>query len=360
MCARAQVSTGDTGRLQRVLAAAQRGEAITVGVIGGSITQGASASKPERRYGNVMADWWRRQFPQAKVASVNAGVGATGSAYAALRVQRDLIAHRPDFVVVEFGVNDANVRESAETLEGLVRQLLAAPSRPAVLLLFTMHHDGTNAQEWQSKVGRHYALPMVSFRDALWPEIQAGRLKWEDVEADVVHPNDRGHAYAARFITEFLADTLRTMPPQSRPAPVDASLPAPLIGDVFTRTSLLEADALHPISNQGWTYAPSERRWTANKPGSTIEFEVEGTAVLTMHYVVRGPMGRATVRVDAGAPMTLEGWFDGTWGGYRQATEVGRNLAPGKHRVRFELLGDHDSRSTGYEFVILGLGTAGR
>ena len=71
-------------------------------------------------------------------------------------------------------------------------------------------------------------------------------------------------------------------------------------------------------------------------------------------------MGRATVRVDAGAPMTLEGWFDGTWGGYRQATEVGRNLAPGKHRVRFELLGDHDSRSTGYEFVILGLGTAGR
>lgn len=42
-------------------------------------------------------------------------------------------------------------------------------------------------------------------RSRLWPEIEAGRLKWEDVEADTVHPNDRGHAYAARFITERLA-----------------------------------------------------------------------------------------------------------------------------------------------------------
>lgn len=57
ICARALVSNGDSARLQRVLAKARRGEAITVGVIGGSITQGASVSKPEFRYGNRVAAW---------------------------------------------------------------------------------------------------------------------------------------------------------------------------------------------------------------------------------------------------------------------------------------------------------------
>jgi len=79
---------------------------------------------------------------------------------------------------------------AAETLEGLVRQVLKRPNHPAVVLLFMMNRQGANAQEWHGKIGRHYGLPMVSFRDALWPEIQAGSMKWEDVEADMVHPND--------------------------------------------------------------------------------------------------------------------------------------------------------------------------
>ena len=43
MFARSVVSGGHTARLQQVLAKAQRGEAVTVGVIGGSITAGAKA-----------------------------------------------------------------------------------------------------------------------------------------------------------------------------------------------------------------------------------------------------------------------------------------------------------------------------
>ena len=34
-----------------------------------------------------------------------------------------------------------------------------------------MNNAGGNAQEWHGKVGEHYGLPMVSFRDALWPEV---------------------------------------------------------------------------------------------------------------------------------------------------------------------------------------------
>ncbi len=199
---------------------------------------------------------------------------------------------------------------------------------------------------------------MVSFRDAIWPEIQAGRLKWEDVEADVVHPNDRGHAYAARFITDYLSNVLRVLSARSQPATANEPLPAPLISDLFEHTALYEAGDLKPVSNEGWTYSPKDHYWKADKPGSVIEFEVEGTVVLAMHWVVRGPMGRAQVTVDNGPSKQLEGWFDQTWGGYRQVNEIARELAPGKHRVRFELLADKSPQSTGHEFGIFGLGTA--
>jgi hypothetical protein len=174
------VSPGNPARLQYALAEARRGEPVTVGVIGGSITAGAGANQSERRYGDRVVAWWRQTFPKATVRFVNAGIGATGSDYGALRAKRDLLSHHPDFVVVEYAVNDPNTQAAAESLEGLIRQVLREPNQPAVVLLFTMNQDGGNAQEWQSKVGRHYDLPMVSFRDALWPEIKARRTKWSE------------------------------------------------------------------------------------------------------------------------------------------------------------------------------------
>jgi len=355
LCTRSLVSAGDSARLCRVFAKARRGEDVVVGVIGGSITAGAAASKPDLRYGNRVAAWWREKCPKATIKFVNAGIGATGSDYGALRVQRDLLKEHPDFVVVEYAVNDPQELRCAETLEGVVRQILNSPSQPAAMLLFTMHQNGSNAQEWHSKVGKHYGLPMVSFRDALWPEIQAGRLKWGDVEADIVHPNDRGHGYAAQFITHLL-ETALTSFPENVALPPMKPVPLPLFTDLFENTTLLEAGALRPIMNNGWTFDAANRCWKSDKPGSVIEFEIAGNAVLTMHRVIRGPMGRARVTVDGGAPKELEGWFSQTWGGYRKTREIARDLPAGKHLVRFELLAEKSAESTGHEFWIYGLG----
>lgn len=352
---RSLVNAGDTARLQRVLAKAREGKPITVGVIGGSITQGAKATKAELRYGNQIAQWWRTNFPQAKMEFVNAGIGATGSNYGALRAARDLLAKNPDFIVVEYAVNDGNVKESAETLEGLIRQILKAPNHPAVVLLFTMNKSGSNAQEWHSKVGTHYNLPMVSFRDALWPEIQAGKLKWEDVEADEVHPNDRGHTYAAEFVTRFV-DSAAKKPGAKNDV---AALPKPLFSDKFEFTKLLEANDLKPVSNKGWTYDEKNKAWQSETPGSVIEFEIEGTVIYDMFWRIKGPMGHAKISVDDKAPEVREAWFNQTWGGYRVTSELAKDLAPGKHRVKVELLAEKNAESTGTQFRILGLGAAG-
>jgi lysophospholipase L1-like esterase len=358
---RSLVSTGHLARLEGILAKARRGEPLTIGVIGGSITAGAAASQPEKRYGDRVAAWWRSVFPKANVRFVNAGIGATGSDYGALRAKRDLLSHHPDFIIVEYAVNDPNTQAAAETLEGLVRQVLRETNQPAVLLLFTMHQDGGNAQEWQAKVGRHYDLPMVSFRDALWPEIKEGRMKWADVEADAVHPNDRGHDYCGRFITRLLDRVLAALPADEH-LPQISPVPQPLISDQFEHVALFEADALKPLTNQGWTCEtgqPGDKYWKADQPGSVIEFEASGQTILLMDWHIRGPMGQASVRVDEQPSVLREGWFEQTWGGYRQTTLLARELGPGKHKVRIELLPEKNPQSTGHEFRVLGLGVAG-
>lgn len=356
--ARSVVSRGDTSRVERVLAKARRGEPITVAVIGGSITAGARASTREKNYGSVLAAWWRHTFPKVEVTLVNAGIGATGSNYGALRARRDLLARRPDFVVIEYGVNDVNQQASAETLEGLVRQILKQPNQPAVALLFMMNRSGGNAQEWHGKVGQHYHLPMLSFRDALWPEIQADRTRWEDVEADMVHPNDRGHAFAARLVTELLAKVLKDMPADDRLPPI-GPVPQPLLSDLFEHVALFEADALKPAANEGWAFDAKAKCWKSDRPGSRIVFEIDGRVLLLMDWHIRGPMGKAKVRVDDQAATVRDGWFDQTWGGYRQTSELARGLTPGKHRVTLEILPEKNPQSPGHEYRVLGLGAAG-
>ena len=364
--ARSLVSMGDTARLQRVLVKAARGEPITVAVIGGSITQGALASNEEHRWGNVMAEWWKRTFPKNEIKFVNAGIGATGSNLGCHRAATQLLNHKPDFVGIEFGVNDGDEQICAETLEGLVRQTLAMPNKPAVMLLFLTNNAGGNAQAWHSKIGKHYGLPMVSFRDAIWPEIAAKRMKWEDVEGDMIHPNDRGHKYCADFVTAVISKVFEAGLPDDDKLPAIAPLPKPFISDVFQFTSMSNAETLTPLKNEGWTVGdayPFGKCWNAEKPGSVMEFEVEGTAISVAFFRVKKDYGMAQVQVDDKPAQELDGWFDQTWGGYTPWQLVARDLAPGKHKVRIEVLDKKNPGSTGNKFqlqAVMGAGLAAK
>ena len=361
LVARSLVSAGDATRLQHVLARARRGEHLVIGVIGGSITAGAKASRWELNYGSLLTKWFRDTFPGATFDHINAGIGATGSNFGVMRLRRDLLSRRPDLVVVEYAVNDANSRQSAETVEGLVRQILAQPNQPAVMMLFQMGGGGGNAQEWLSKVGAHYHLPMVSFRDAMWPAMQAKQIAWSDVIADEVHPNDRGHAAMAQFLAAAIETVRAALPPDAQ-IPAIGPVPAPLYSDQWDRAALYEAEGLHPTLNQGFTLDNGhgwDKGWRADQPGSVIEFDLEGTVLYLMQCRVRGPLGMAKITVDDGAPRVVDTWFAPTWGGWRETLELARGLAPGRHKVRVEVLADKNPESTGHEYRLLALGAAG-
>jgi lysophospholipase L1-like esterase len=359
--ARSLVDEGSAIRIQHAMARARRGEPVTVGVIGGSITQGAKASRAEFRWGERVGAWWKKSFPQSKVTFVNAGIGATGSNLGAHRVQKDLLSAKPDFVVAEYAVNDPKTRFAAETLEGLVRQILKSERSPGMMLLFTMSRGGRNAQASHAPVGKHYGLPMVSFRDAMWPEIDAGRMKWEDLIADEVHPNDYGHKLCADFVIAVLERILANLPADDALSPIPP-VPAPLYTDLFEFGRLYNADTLAPTKNSGWTKhdkGPFGPVWRADAPGSVLEYDLAGQQITLVFHRIRGDMGKVRVTLDDLPPRTFNAWFAATWGGYSARGELPRCPA-GKHHLRIELLPDKSVESGGTNFELRALLVAGR
>ena len=100
------LNRGNLTRLKSFLNRAAKGERLTVGFIGGSITQGFAATEPDQCYAARTVAWLRKVFPNTEFDYVNAGIGATNSQFGAARVQEDLLRRLPDLVMVEFSVKD--------------------------------------------------------------------------------------------------------------------------------------------------------------------------------------------------------------------------------------------------------------
>ena len=352
--ARSQLSTGDLTRLSNVFARARRGEPITIGVIGGSITVGAFATTPQNNYSGRLLAWWREQFPRCDIRLINAGLGGTGSMYGALRAQKDLLSSRPDFVVVEFAVNDNWT--DGEAFEGLVRQILAQPNTPAVLLLFMMWEKGGNDQDMQAKVGLHYRLPMVSFRDALWPEMAAGRLKWSDYIVDNVHPTDAGHAAASHFVTT-MCDTALNSAPAGKSGALSA-LPPPLHTDAFQHVDWRDAAALDPVGNAGWRRKFDEKNipaWDGAGTRGRIAFDWSGSGLVAVFTTPPDDLHYIKYCIDGATFQTLATLEQPK----RQLFVLAQNLAPGRHTVELRFSDSGAAISATGPVRLLGLASIG-
>jgi lysophospholipase L1-like esterase len=347
---RGLVSPGDTTRLAAVMAKARRGEEICVAAIGGSITAGGLQTKdPKNRYVARVAAWFTQTFPQAKVRFVNAGIGGTNSLYGAMRVQRDVLSKQPDLVIVEYAVNDNHpVPMFWSTYEGVLRQILREPQQPAVVQLFFMQRKGENAQETQHMLGRHYDLPMVSFRDAWWPELYSGRVRWETMYADVVHPNDTGHILAS----ELLIALLQRVKDQPAPAAVRKTLPAPMISDLFVDCRYAQNSDLKPSTNSGWNMNADKSKWESPAEGGTIEFTFDGELLFVGYEIDAEAEPLASYRIDGGESRPLKR--------NPNRLPLAEGLKPGPHTIRIELASAMSRQVPNAKVRVWSLGAAGK
>ena len=354
------LNRGNLTRLKNLLNRATKGERLTVGFIGGSITQGFAATEPDQCYAARTVAWLRKVFPNTEFDYVNAGIGATDSQFGAARVQEDLLPRLPDLVFVEFSVNDHSTPHFCETYEGLVRQIYGSASAPAMVLIHNVYYDtGKSAAYYHAQIGRHYDLPCISMQNSIYPAVAAGRLPAEKITADFLHPNDLGHEFMASVITNFLEKVIhdKTQEPQE-------IFPAPLTENAYEHCVRLQYFNSTP-EKSGFEEDMTPQRditdifrngWSAGEKGAYLEFTFRGTGAAVQYRRVKdGPAPIATAVVDENpeTACVLDGTFDETWGDKMELATIAEHLPYGEHRVRIEITETHENDKAGFYLVSL-------
>ena len=353
MIRRAVVNPGNTARLADAMKWAQAGEKITIGTIGGSITQGTAASTTDERYANRALQWWAKAFPKTQLDFVNAGIGATNSYIGVHRVDADLLSKKPDVVIVEFSVNDTDAALNLQTYDSLVRKILQAENHPAVILLFTTQEDGTSLQDTHMQIGSSYNLPMISYKNAVLPEIEAGKFTWKNISPDNIHPNSVGHGIIGELLWSYFNSVYAKLDQINTS---DLTFTAtPVTKDLYAKGQLLDSKTLTPKTMQGFEQAELSNQfpndWTT-KEGGELTFEVTGSNIGVLYYkTVDGKSGQYCVYVDDRLIQVLDGDFTGGWGNYAQAQQVYTSDTPSTHTVTIKQLEGTDLT----QFTVLGL-----
>jgi len=358
---------GNTERIAKVLKKAENKEPVTLGYLGGSITQGSLSSTPDTCYAAMTTKWWREQYPDTVFTYVNGGIGGTTSQFGAARVDSDILAYEPDFVVIEFSVNDDNNLFFRETYEGLVRKVYSSKTAPAVLLVHNIfYEDGRNTQDQHETVGRYYNLPCLSMKTSVYQAIAHGKIAVRDVTPDDLHPNDAGHALLANLITNFLekvqkedvaavTDTVRAA--EELPAPITANAYQKSVRyQVYNSTPELKG-FVADTEEQKYIWEIFKRGFIGKKAGDAIRFEIEGTGIAVQYRKSvkhSACVAKVVLDGDEANAMVLDGNFDETWGDCLYITTVAKHIEDKVHTVEITITEGDESMVPFYLVSVIG------
>ena len=373
-CRKGVLNKGNLYRIERAMKKAMRGEAVTVGFLGGSITQGCLSSAPETCYAYLVYRWWCDTFPDAAVTYVNAGIGGTTSQFGVARADSDLLSKEIDFTIVEFSVNDKDNEHFLETYEGLIRKIYSYRTEPAVLIVNSVYYsDGENAQAQHVRIGKAYDLPCVSMKPTLYEKVQDGTYTSRDVTEDDLHPNDEGHGLMAEVIISFLEMVYEELQSGDEAADnhLDVQKMTPVTRNAYENSVRYQNDNSETVltENEGFTADGQpqhdireifRRGWTADKKGAHIGFDIEGSCIgVQYRKSVAKPacVARAVVDGDMDKAVVLDGNFEETWGDSLHLDTIAEHLPYCRHHVDIELIETHEDDKVPFYLVsVIGSG----
>lgn len=109
------------GRPLPHVAARVGGGTLTIVTLGSSSTSGTGASSAAATYPSRLAAWLARTHPGLRVRVVNRGVAGEEAAQMAARIDRDVLAGRPDLVIWQVGTNGILHDDDAARMGEVVR-----------------------------------------------------------------------------------------------------------------------------------------------------------------------------------------------------------------------------------------------
>jgi lysophospholipase L1-like esterase len=190
------------------------GDTVKVVCFGDSVTGVYYHSGSRRAYTDMLGIALQRVSDAPNVTMINAGISGHTTVNALARIDRDVLAHKPDVVTVMFGLNDmtrvslgdykANLKAIVEKCRGIGAEVvLATPnnvidtsSRPTEKLI--KYCDVVR------EVGRELGVPICDTYQQLSGVRANDPFDWRLLMSDSIHPNMAGH----KSIAERLAQTI--------------------------------------------------------------------------------------------------------------------------------------------------------
>jgi lysophospholipase L1-like esterase len=157
-----------------------------------------------------VSDWLQEQYPEAKLNVVNAGISGTGSDFGAKRFDRDVLAEKPDLVLIEFCVNDGDADRTRD-MERMVHKAWLNDPTIDIALFYTLadrhleqYKQGKLpfAASCHERVAEHYGIPTIGTAKTVADAVNAGEIEWKDFANDGCHPNPNGYGL---FVEHFKA-----------------------------------------------------------------------------------------------------------------------------------------------------------
>ena len=300
--------------------ASQETKAFTkIRFLGGSITEGAGASKPEFCYRSLAMKQLRADFPGATLAENNAAIGGTGSWLGVFRTGGDVFDGDAALIFVEFAVNDGGQSEAEvlASMEGIVRRIGSRNPTADIVFLYTLakNHldDYANGRlpptvRYHEKIAEHYGITSVNMGEFAAKKIQAGELAFEDFAGDDVHPTDKGYALYMEALKPFFErgrnEWAGFEPARHEWGKITPLSPAPMEKATCMPYEWAEVE-------DGWAFgreSPFERFQhiaVCEKPGSVLSFTFKGAQVGL--FALIGPdTGNIEYAIDGGDWKLLE------------------------------------------------------
>lgn len=301
---------GNTARIRDKIAKAQSGDTVTIGYLGGSITEGGSASSPANYYVTLASEYFSQTFGKGgNVKYVNAGLAGTSSVVGNIRVDNDIFAKNCDIIFIEFAVNDQGSERFQKSYESLVKKCLMQPNEPAVALITLCQKGGDSNQDWMQRIAENYDLPLISGKNAVMNGIQAGTLNWDRDygSGDNIHPGNGGHKLISEIIGYYYRQALR-----SENASASYEIPTKeVFGAEYATAKLVDFSKLQNFSAGSWTGGNGS--YTKNG-GTPMKFTINGKGILLLFKSNSNGMGAVNVSAN-GKTNKVSANLQWTWGG---------------------------------------------
>lgn len=322
----------------------EKGDTIRIVYFGGSITNAAG-------WRIKSFQWFHQKYPNNTFIQVNASIGGTGSNLGAFRFEKDVLAHKPDLILMEYAVNDSRTPglDIKRQYEGILRKLWTALPNTDICFVYTLKEEFAEAYNSgelpytvvaAENIADYYKVPSVNFGIEIMERVNNKTLLFKGAgpnegeipcfSKDGVHPfNQTGHQL---YFEDFQAFEI-ALSNQKNKRTQKHKRPKPLDKNNWENARNFPLNQL--VFNGDWKFPDKKNKlYETNSPGASVAFEFEGTMFGIYDWI--GPIGCAVeISIDGESQRKLR--FDSHCTYNRANYFFISGLENGNHKVEIKL-----------------------